>query len=86
MLWINSNVANFLNILGISKGDKLALILSNSPEWVIRDLAAASLGVVVVPIHTTFNTQYITKVINHSEANYLVIHREFFDKHKRDDR
>jgi len=75
-------LASFLKASGLVKGDKIALMLNNSPEWVISDLASASLGIVVVPIHTTFNSQYIGRVIDHSEAKYLVIQREFFDKHK----
>ncbi|MDP2812743.1 MAG: long-chain fatty acid--CoA ligase [bacterium] len=75
-------LAHFLQGQGLKKGDKIALMLNNSPEWVISDLASASLGIIVVPIHTTFNSQYIVRVIDHSEAKYLVIQREFFDKHK----
>ena len=67
---------------GWLKGEKLALMLPNSPEWIISDLAAATLGIVIVPIHTTYNSEYIKKVIKHSDSKYLVIHREYFDKHR----
>lgn len=75
-------LADYWHRWGWSKGDKLALMLPNSPEWVISDLAAATLGLVVVPIHTTYNGEYIKKVVHHSESKYLVVHREYFDKHK----
>ena len=65
-----------------SKGEKLALMLPNSPEWIISDLAAATLGIVIVPIHTTYNSEYIKKIVKHSDSKYLVIHRDYFDKHK----
>ncbi len=64
------------------KGEKLALMLPNSPEWIISDLAAATLGIIVVPIHTTYNSEYIKKIIEHSDSKYLVIHRTYFDKHR----
>lgn len=67
---------------GWVKGDKLALMLPNGPEWIIADLAAATLGIIVVPIHTTYNGEYIKKVARHSESKYLVIQREYFDKHR----
>ncbi len=67
---------------GWVKGEKLALMLPNSPEWIISDLAAATLGIIVVPIHTTYNSEYIKKIIQHSDSKYLVIYREYFDKHR----
>lgn len=75
-------IAHYLNQLGCQKAEKLALMLPNSPEWVITDLAAATLGMVVVPIHTTYNEEYLKKVIQHSEAKYLVIHQEYFEKYR----
>lgn len=75
-------LADRWNNLGWKKGEKLAIMLPNSPEWIISDLAAATLGIVVVPIHTTYNDEYIKKVIKHSDSKYLVIKRELFDKHK----
>lgn len=68
--------------LGWEKGDHLALMLPNSPEWIISDLAAATLGIVVVPLHTTYNSEYIKRIIQHSDSKYLVIQREYYDKHK----
>lgn len=75
-------LAKQLQEFGWKKGEKVALMLPNSPEWIISDLAVASLGLIVVPIHTTFNEEYIKKVIIHSEAKYLIIHGEYFDKYK----
>ncbi|MBU1202964.1 long-chain fatty acid--CoA ligase [Patescibacteria group bacterium] len=74
--------ANNWKSFGWQKGEKVALMLDNSPEWVISDLAAATLGLIVVPIHTTFNGEYIKRVMEHSGAKYLIINREYFDKHK----
>jgi len=64
------------------KGQKVAIMLENSPEWAISDLAAATLGIVTVPIHTTYNHIFLKNVILHSETDYLVIHKKFYDKHK----
>jgi long-chain acyl-CoA synthetase len=75
-------LADRWNNFGWLKGEKLALMLPNSPEWIISDLAAATLGIVIVPIHTTYNSEYIEKLIKHSDSKYLVIHRNYFDKHK----
>ena len=77
-----NNLAIWMKQNGWKKGDKFALMLGNSPEWITADLAAASLGLVVVPIHTTYNAEYIYKVLTHCQAKYLIITSELFDKHE----
>ena len=67
---------------GWKKEEKVAVMLPNSLERIISDLAAATLGLVFVPIHTTFSEEYIKKVIQHSGAKYLVIHVDFLAKHE----
>ena len=49
---------------GLKKGDKIGIMAANCPEWIKIDLAAASLGVVVVPIHTTFTFDIIKKIVD----------------------
>ncbi len=76
------HLADIWHNFGFKKGEKIAVMLSNSPEWIMSDLAAATLGLVVVPLHTTYNGEYVKKMIKHSGAKYLVIYREFLEKHK----
>lgn len=74
-------LARFCETKGWTFGENVSLMLDNSPEWIITDLMAATLGMVIVPIHTTFNSEYVKSVIEHSESKYLIIDRKFFDKH-----
>lgn len=74
-------LARFCEKKGWTFGENVSLMLDNSPEWIITDLMAATLGMVIVPIHTTFNSEYVKRVIEHSESKYLIIDRKFFDKH-----
>src|SRR4051812_22842702 len=37
---------------GLKPGDRVAIMLRNSPEWVMCDMAALGLGLVVVPLYT----------------------------------
>ena len=39
--------------LGLSSGDKVALLAKNSAEWVIADLSIAMAGLISVPIYPT---------------------------------
>lgn len=75
-------IAHFYKNSGFKKGETIAVMLPNSPEWVITDLAAATLGLIVVPIHTTFNAEYLKKVIEHSAIPCLLINQELFQKHQ----
>ncbi|HJU15356.1 MAG TPA: long-chain fatty acid--CoA ligase [Stellaceae bacterium] len=42
-----------LSALGIGRGDRVALVAENRPEWVVADLAIMSAGAVTVPAYTT---------------------------------
>ncbi len=75
-------IAAYWQSVGWQAGQKVAIMLPNSPEWIMADLAAATLGVIVVPIHTTFNQEYIKRVVNHSNSDYLVIHSEYYLKYQ----
>ena len=46
-------VARTLQEWGIRKGDRVAILSENRPEWTIADFACLLLGAVVVPIYTT---------------------------------
>lgn len=58
---------------GISRGDKVAILSNNRPEWAISDLAIMSLAAVGVPIHSTLSARAISYVINHSQARILIV-------------
>ena len=45
-------IAAFLADRGVQKGDKIALFLRNSPEFVYTVFAVSKLGAIVVPINT----------------------------------
>src|SRR5437867_1689854 len=40
--------AKGLHALGVRKGDHVAILMGNKPEWIIADLAICSLGAVMV--------------------------------------
>jgi len=59
--------------LGLKKGDKVASISNNMPEWNFVDVGMALLGIVHVPIFPTIHKKEFEHIINHSEAKYLFI-------------
>jgi long-chain acyl-CoA synthetase len=59
--------------LGLRKGDKVATITNNRPEFNIMDMAMSMLGIVHVPLYPTLSSEDYKYTINHSDAKMLVI-------------
>lgn len=64
--------ANLLS-RGIQKGDKIAILGTNSPEWVIAYLATVYIGAVAVPILPLFPDADVRHIIRNSESVVLFV-------------
>lgn len=62
-----------LHKLGVAKGDKVAILSENRPEWVFSDLALFALGGVTVPIYATLSAKQVEYILNDSHSKILVI-------------
>lgn len=71
-------LASALQKFGISKGDKIAILSENRPEWAISDLAIMSAGAITVPLHATFSPKAICNILKHSEAKILIVSNSDF--------
>ncbi|OIP02778.1 MAG: long-chain fatty acid--CoA ligase [Bacteroidetes bacterium CG2_30_33_31] len=59
--------------LGIQKGDKIASISNNRPEWNFIDMAAMQVGAVHVPIYPTIGVGDYKYIFNHAEVKFVFI-------------
>lgn len=66
-------LAQWLLQQGVSKGDRIALLSPNRPEWIITDLAILSVGAVSVPIYATTSPADVSYILDHSESKMLFI-------------
>ena len=57
----------------LTHGDAVAVMLRNCIEWVIFDLAAHSLGLVVVPLYTDDRADNVCYILNDSNVQLLLI-------------
>ncbi|MBI4807869.1 MAG: long-chain fatty acid--CoA ligase [Nitrosomonadales bacterium] len=57
---------------GLVKGDRVALMLRNCPQWVMFDQAAMSLGLIVVPLYTVDRADNIAYIVNDAQAKVLL--------------
>lgn len=66
--------------LGLKKGDKIALYLLNSPQFVIAYFAALKCGCTVTPISPVYTSHEIKYQLENSEARALVCQDILYDK------
>ncbi|MEW6729989.1 MAG: long-chain fatty acid--CoA ligase [Acidobacteriota bacterium] len=72
-----NQTANLLHALGITKGDRVSLLLPNCPEYVISYFACFQLGALAGPINALLKSQEIKYVLNNSESIALIIAASF---------
>ncbi len=66
-------VATLLLKLGIQKGDKVAVLSTNMPNWGVAFFGISKIGAIAVPILPDFHENEIKTIIKHSEANILFV-------------
>ena len=68
-----SGMARALKRWGLNKGERLAILSENRPEWTITDFASLLLGLVVVPIYSTQTAQQTAHILRDSGAKVIVV-------------
>ena len=64
-------MANALAGLGVKKGDRVAVHLPNSPQYVIAYYAAMSLGAIVVNLNPMYTAEELTAIAGNTGINTL---------------
>ena len=64
--------AKGLHALGVRKGDKVAILMGNKPEWIIADLAICLLGGIMVAVNTWVTTRELQHILAHSDSTMLI--------------
>jgi long-chain acyl-CoA synthetase len=64
--------ATALNRLGVRKGDKVMLYITNSAQWVIAFFGIQKIGAVVVPVAPIYTSFEIEYMINDSGAETII--------------
>src|SRR5688572_26919693 len=59
--------------LGITSGDRVAMMSESRPEWVLCDMALLSLGAVVVPIYPTLSATQASYILEDAGARLAVV-------------
>src|ERR687895_311657 len=70
-------LAGGLAQLGVRRGDTVALMLSNRPEFHVADLAAMSLGATPFSIYATSTPDQIAYVVGDAGAKVAIVEETF---------
>src|SRR5215213_3423368 len=66
--------------LGVGRGDTVALMLGNRPEFHVADLAAMTLGATPFSIYPTFTPQQIAYVVGDAEARVAIVEASHLER------
>ena len=59
--------------LGLKKGDKVATVTNNRPEWNFADMGMSMTGVIHVPMYPNIGKDEYKYILDHSEAKFLIV-------------
>ena len=62
-----------LRALGVEKGDKVAILSENRPEWVIADFATLAIGAADSPFYSTLTPTLVLYILNDSESKIVFV-------------
>lgn len=58
---------------GFKKGDKIATVSNNRPEWNFVDMGMSMIGVVHVPVYPTISNEEYKYILEHCDAKMLIV-------------
>ncbi|WP_437918273.1 AMP-dependent synthetase/ligase [Sphingobacterium sp. LRF_L2] len=67
------NLSKAFVFLGLKKGDKVALMSGNRPEWNIIDFACNQIGIAIIPLYPTLSAQDLSYIINDAGAKLIFV-------------
>lgn len=73
MIELAENISLGLYSLGIRKGDRVAILSSNSPNWTLTDAGCQMIGIVDVPIYTTLAPSSVKYILNDAGVRILFL-------------
>ncbi len=65
-----------LAILGVQKGDRVAILSENRPEWAISDFGILKVGAINVPMFSTLTAAQVGYILNDSESKIICVSTE----------
>ena len=80
---LSNAFANALISMGVKKGDRVALVMPNIPQFVIAEFGAWKAGAIVACINPLYTEYELTHALNECGAETAVVMTRFYDKVKK---
>lgn len=74
------SLANALNRIGIGRGEKIAFLMKNCPEYIVSEYALAKNGYARVPLAVLLGNKDHVYMINQTECSAIIYHVKFVDR------
>ena len=74
---LSNRLGNGLFKLGLKKGDGVALMEINSPEFLLTIFATFKMGAYSVMVNVSLRGEGLTYIIDHSDASAIIVHWSF---------
>src|SRR5437660_3203153 len=71
-----AGVSHAFDRWGIGKGDRVAILSENRPEWTITDFACQLLGIVSVPIYSTLTPEQCSFILQDAGVRVVFVSSE----------
>ena len=65
--------------MGVRKGDRIAILSDNRPEWAIAYFAIVCVGAVAVPLDRSLTPMEIENLLTHAQARFVVAPSNYTD-------
>lgn len=75
----SNRVANTLLEAGVSKGERVAMLLSNSPRYAVIYFGIVKIGAIAVPLDTKYKIRELTSLFNHCQPKILVTESPYLE-------
>ncbi len=69
-----------LHALGLRRGDTLALLIGNRPEFHLCDLAGMMVGAAPFSIYSTYTAEQITYLVGDADAHILICEQQYLER------
>ncbi len=74
----SNRAANLLREIGVRRGDKVCLMISNRPEFLELWFGISKLGAIMVPVDTSLKEYEVSHIAGHSDATVLAVEDSAF--------
>ena len=76
----SNKVAAGFQSLGLSKGEKVAIVMGNRPEYLFLWFGLSKLGAIEVPINTAHKGNLLTYMLDKADCRFVIAESSFLDR------